>query len=76
MWAGLEHFRRLDYGFVVLLGHPAYHPRFGFMPGRTFGLSCDYGDGDEFQVLELRPGKLAGVHGHLKYIPEFEEIGC
>jgi len=76
MRAGLEHVRRLDYGFVVLLGNPAYYSRFGFLPARAFGLSSDYGDGDEFQVLELRPGKLAGVRGHVKYIPEFEETGC
>ena len=76
MRAGLECVRRLDYGFVVLLGDPAYYSRFGFKPGRTFGLSSGYGDGDEFQVLELRPGALAGMAGKIKYIPEFEEIGA
>jgi len=76
MRAGLEHVRRLDYGSVVLLGDPAYYSRFGFTPGRAFGLSSDYGDGDEFQVLELRPGALTGVRGRVKYIPEFEETGC
>jgi HAD superfamily hydrolase (TIGR01509 family) len=76
MRAGLEHVRRLDYGFVVLLGDPAYYSRFGFMPGRAFGLSSDYGDGDEFQVLELRPGALTGMAGKVKYVPEFEETGC
>jgi len=76
MRAGLDHLRRLDIGFVVLLGDPAYYSRFGFTPGRAFGLSSDYGDGDEFQVLELRPGTMAGVHGHVKFIQEFEETGC
>ncbi|MDP2994948.1 MAG: HAD-IA family hydrolase [Anaerolineales bacterium] len=76
MRAGLEHVRRLDYGFVVLLGDPATYSRFGFMPGRAFGLSSDYGDGDEFQVLELRPGALTGSARKVKYIPEFEETGC
>jgi HAD superfamily hydrolase (TIGR01509 family) len=76
MRAGLEHVRRLEYGTVVLLGSPAYYSRFGFTPGRTFGLSSDYGDGDEFQVLGLRPGALAGMAGKVKYIPEFEETGC
>ncbi len=61
MRAGLDHVRRLDYGFVVLLGDPAYYSRFGFKPGMRFGLSSDYGDGDEFQALELRPGALAGM---------------
>jgi len=76
MRAGLEHVRRLDYGFVVLLGDPAFYSRFGFRPGHTFGLSSDYGDGDEFQVLKLYPGALADVRGRVKYIPEFEEVGC
>jgi HAD superfamily hydrolase (TIGR01509 family) len=76
MRAGLEHVRRFGCGFVVLLGDPAWYSRFGFTPGRLFGLSSDYGDGDEFQVLELRSGTLAGVGGHVKYIPEFEEAGC
>jgi len=74
--AGLEHVRRLDYGFAVLLGDPAYYSRFGFTHGRTFGLSSDYGDEDEFQVLELHPGVLAGLRGRVKYLPEFEETGC
>lgn len=76
MRAGLEHVRRLNYGFVVLLGDPAYYSRFGFIPGRALGLSSDYGDGDEFQALELRPGMLADMPGKVKYIPEFEETGC
>jgi HAD superfamily hydrolase (TIGR01509 family) len=74
--AGLEHARRLDYGFVVLLGDPVFYSRFGFKPGRAFRLSSDYGDGDEFQVLELRPGALTGIARKVKYIPEFKETGC
>lgn len=76
MRAGLDHVRRLNYGFVVLLGNPAYYSRFGFTPGRMSGLSSDYGEGDEFQALELSPGSLAGVTGKVKYVPEFEETGC
>jgi len=76
MRAGLDHVRRLDYMLVVLLGDPAYYSRFGFMPAGAFGLSSDYGDSDEFQVLELRPGVLTGMAGKIKYIPEFKETGC
>ena len=74
--AGLEHVRRLGCGFVVLLGDPAFYSRFGFQPARTFGLLSDYGDGEEFQALELRPAALTGMHGRIKFIPEFEETGC
>lgn len=73
MRAGLDHVRRLGFTFVVLLGDPAYYSRFGFKPGRGFGFTSDYGDGDEFQALELLPGALAGMSGHVRYIPEFAE---
>jgi HAD superfamily hydrolase (TIGR01509 family) len=74
--AGLELCRAGGFDFIVLLGDPRYYSRFGFTPGRTFGLSSDYGDGDEFQVLELIPGVLAGLSGRVKYAPEFNEMGC
>jgi HAD superfamily hydrolase (TIGR01509 family) len=73
MRAGLDHVRHLGFAFTVLLGDPAYYSRFGFKPGRSFGLSGDYGDSDAFQALELYPAALAGVSGHVKYIPEFAE---
>ena len=73
--AGLDAARRQGYDYVVLLGDPAYYSRFGFRPARAFGLDGDYGDGDEFQAVELRPGALAGG-GRVHYIPEFAESGC
>jgi putative acetyltransferase len=59
--------------FVVLLGDPGYYTRFGFIPGREFGLSSDYGQGVEFQARELRPGALRGVRALVRYVPEFSE---
>jgi HAD superfamily hydrolase (TIGR01509 family) len=76
MRAGLELCRAQGYHFIVLLGDPRYYSRFGFRPARDFGLTSDYGDGDEFQLLELRPGVLEGVSGKVKYIPEFMEMEC
>jgi putative acetyltransferase len=76
MRVGLELYRTWGYDFIVLLGDPCYYSRFGFKPARSFGLSSNYGDGDEFQVLELRPGVLAGASGKVKYIPEFQEMDC
>lgn len=41
---------------VVLLGHPAYYPRFGFRPAAECGLRWDVRDaGPAFQSLEFRP---------------------
>ena len=73
---GLEMCRERGYDFIVLLGDPYFYSRFGFTAARDFGLSSDYGDGDEFQLLELVPGKLAGVSGKIKYVPEFKELDC
>jgi len=69
---GLEESRRLGHEIVVVLGHPEYYPRFGFVPARGKGLSCEYPVPDEvFMALELSEGALAGRRGLVKYGPEF-----
>jgi len=73
MTIGLEMCRTQDIDFIVLLGDPGYYTRFGFIPGREFGLSSDYGDGDAFQAREVRPGALRGVRARVLYVPEFAE---
>jgi putative acetyltransferase len=67
---GLSACRQDGYGFVVLLGHPEYYPRFGFRRGSEFGLGNEYGADDAFMVLELVPGSLP-TGGLVKYGPEF-----
>ena len=55
--AGLVECRRTGQSVVVVLGHPAYYPRFGFTPASRAGLRCEYPVPDEhFMVLELLPG--------------------
>jgi putative acetyltransferase len=70
--SGLEECRRLGYQAVVVVGHPEFYPRFGFRPGRAFGLRSEFDvPEDVFMVLELTPGALAGVAGLVRYLPEF-----
>jgi putative acetyltransferase len=76
MTIGLEICRQHGIDFVVLLGDPVYYCHFGFIPGREFGLTSDYGDGDEFQARELTPGVLRAAKATVKYVPEFEKAGC
>jgi putative acetyltransferase len=53
---------------VVVLGHPAYYPRFGFQPASRVGLSCEYDVPDDaFMVIELETGALAGRRGTIRY---------
>ena len=76
MTIGLEIYRKHEYDYIVLLGDPAYYCHFGFIPGREFGLSSDYGDGNDFQARELTAGVLRGAKAVVKYVPEFKETGC
>lgn len=70
--AGLEECRQRGYAAVVLVGHPEYYPRFGFVPAHTKGLECQFPVPQEtFMVLELDAGALAGLGGVVRYRPEF-----
>lgn len=73
---GLDVCREGGYSFVVLLGDPRYYRRFGFVPASTYQLDNEYGAGDAFMTLELRPGALRKVEGLVRYAPEFAEAGC
>jgi len=70
--AGLEECRQIGHELVVVLGHPAYYPRFGFIPASTYGIKSEYDVPDEaFMALELRQGAFSGRSGIVKYQPEF-----
>jgi putative acetyltransferase len=72
---GLRRCREVDYPFVVVLGHPDYYPRFGFVSASSFGIKSEYDVDDEvFMVMELREGALTGCAGVAKYQPEFNEV--
>ena len=73
--AGIEASRSAGYDYAVVLGEPAYYRRFGFRRALDFGLGNEYGAQDEFMVLELRPGALAGLRGMVTYSAEFAELG-
>lgn len=72
---GLDECRRLGHRLVVVVGHPEFYPRFGFVPARAEGLECEYPVPDEvFMVAELRGGALGGSRGLVKYHPEFDKV--
>ncbi|MBD2102340.1 GNAT family N-acetyltransferase [Leptolyngbya sp. FACHB-261] len=66
---------RLGFSAVVVLGHPEYYPRFGFVPASRKGLTCEYEVPDEaFMVVELQPEALQACSGRVKYRPEFAKV--
>lgn len=73
--AGLEACLSLGCAVVVVLGHPEYYPRFGFVPASRLGLRSEYDVPDEvFMATQLVPGALDGLRGLVKYHPAFGEV--
>jgi putative acetyltransferase len=70
--AGLEILRGQGCPFVIVLGHPAFYPRFGFGPASRYGLSCQWeGVPDaSFMVLVLDASSIAGVTSVVRYREE------
>lgn len=58
--------------FVVVLGHAAFYPRFGFQPARPIGVTCEWDVRDDvFMIRLLDSQKIRGVSGQARYRPEF-----
>ena len=73
--AGLEHCRRLEASAVVVLGHPQFYPRFGFLPSSRFGIDSEYEVPQEvFMAMELVPGALGRNAGRAKYHAAFDDL--
>jgi putative acetyltransferase len=73
--AGLQASRQTHYDIVVVLGHPAYYPRFGFTPSKPHGIIWEHDvPEDVFMVQELKEGALAKARGVVKYHAAFERV--
>jgi len=59
------------YGAIVVLGHPEYYKRFGFVQARDLQVSCNLpAPEDALTVKEIVEGNLAGG-GHVEYPEPF-----
>jgi predicted N-acetyltransferase YhbS len=64
--------KELGFNSVILVGHPAYYPRFGYSPASKWKITAPFEVPDKaFMVLELVEGGLTGVSGMIEYAPEF-----
>jgi putative acetyltransferase len=69
---GLLECRNAGYECVVVLGHPTYYPRFGFVPASRYGIKSEFETPDEaFMVLGWHEGVLRDGGGVVRYQPEF-----
>jgi len=72
--AGLAALKESSCPFVIVLGHPEYYPRFGFVPASGHGIRCQWdGVPDEaFMLLFLDESAMKGVSGVARYRSEFD----
>ena len=75
IFKGLETARKLGFKSVIVLGHSAYYPKFGFVVASKFGIKAPFDVPDEvFMGLELVPDGFKGISGIVQYPKEFEEV--
>jgi putative acetyltransferase len=67
---GLSVVRQRRRSAVIVVGHVAYYPRFGFSAELARKLESPF-RGDRFMALELVPGALAGRAGSVRYPAAF-----
>jgi predicted N-acetyltransferase YhbS len=71
----LDRAKELGHSSVIVLGHAAYYPKFGFQPASRWGIRSTYDVPDEvFMALELQPGALEDKSGLMAYPKEFQGV--
>lgn len=71
--AGIERCRGLGAGAIIVIGHPGYYPRFGFVVAEDLGLRIGMDVPREaFMCLELVKDYLRGIEAEARYHPAFD----
>ena len=73
---GIEKARKLGFDSVILLGHPDYYPRFGFLPASNWNITTPYNAPHATFALELKQGALDRAQGEARYAKEFALNEC
>jgi predicted N-acetyltransferase YhbS len=69
---GLEIAKELNFGIVIVVGHPKYYPRFGFTPAKNWDITLPFDVPDDvFLALELNENALKYCSGTVEYPKEF-----
>jgi len=72
---GLRTARESGYRSVIVLGHPEYYLRFGFVPARKWGITAPFHVPDDaFMARELQAGALIDAAGVVEYPEEFSQL--
>jgi putative acetyltransferase len=72
---GLEACKTLGHKIVIVLGHPAFYPRFGFVPAIPKDILPPFDvPVDAFMVCELVPEACKHLHGTVRYPHAFDSV--
>jgi putative acetyltransferase len=65
----LDELRTTGCAFSIVVGHASYYPRFGFRPGSSLGLRCQWEKvpDDSFMALVLDEAAMRGVTGVARF---------
>ncbi|WP_295623370.1 GNAT family N-acetyltransferase [uncultured Nitrosomonas sp.] len=70
--AGFQKAKDLGFTSVIVLGHPEYYPKFGFLPAERFGIHPPVEEWQgAFFAKELANDALKNISGTVRYLPEF-----
>ncbi len=73
--SGLTCCKSLGCHAVVVVGHPEFYPRFGFVPAGRYALRCEYDvPANVFMVAELEAGSLDHASGVVRYDAAFAGV--
>jgi predicted N-acetyltransferase YhbS len=63
-----------DFPLVVVMGHPAYYPRFGFEPAADLGIRSPYDAPPEAWMVHRLPAYRPEVRGLVEYPEAFRAL--
>jgi predicted N-acetyltransferase YhbS len=71
---GLQKAKEIGFESVIVLGHPEYYKKFGFMSASRWNIKCPFEVPDEvFMALELKENALNNAAGVVRYPDVFTE---
>ena len=72
---GNERLKQAGCPYIIVLGHAAYYPCFGFKPASQYGVTCEWEVPDNvFMLLAFDEAAMKGVSGKAEYRPEFSTV--